>query len=91
LPYSDFVRAKLPKEVRTMTPYKAARIAAGIPSQRQAALKLEMDLAQLRRYEEGENEPGTKILRRMVGAYRLTAGQIVGTEPLPERQSSASA
>ncbi|MNT98060.1 Helix-turn-helix domain protein [compost metagenome] len=67
-----------------MTPYKAARIAAGIPSQRQAAIRLGMDLSQYRKYEEGQHKPGEEMIRRMVHAFGLTAGQILGLEPLPE-------
>ena len=67
------------------TTYKVARIAAGIPSQRQAAAKLGVDLAQYRKWEEGDNKPGPEKIKAMAKAFGLTAGQILGLEPLPAR------
>lgn len=67
-----------------MNPYAAARIAAGIHSKSDAARRLGMLPSQFRKYENGTTSPGPRILERMVEVYGLTAGQILGLEPLPE-------
>jgi transcriptional regulator with XRE-family HTH domain len=68
-----------------MNPYTAARLAAGIESKSEAARRLGMPVTQLRKYENGTNKPGPDVIRKMVEVYRLTAGQVLGLEPLPAR------
>lgn len=72
-----------------MNPYAAARLAAGIDSKSEAARRLGMNVSQLRKYENGTNTPGRDTILKMVEVYRLTAGQVLGIEPLPEAERSA--
>jgi transcriptional regulator with XRE-family HTH domain len=68
--------------------YRAARIAAGYKTQLDAAKALGVQPANLCRWERGGVSPKDDALRRMVEVYGLTAGQILGLEPLPVNEEA---
>jgi transcriptional regulator with XRE-family HTH domain len=68
--------------------YRAARIAAGFATQLAAAAALGVDPASLCRWERGGVSPSDDAIRKMVEVYGLTAGQILGLEPLPVNEEA---
>lgn len=75
----------------TPNPYKAAREAAGIPSQNKAAPKLGIQQSRLSEYETGKAQPGRQMVIKMAEVYGFTVGQVLGLEPLPESPIQATA
>jgi DNA-binding XRE family transcriptional regulator len=70
-----------------VNPYRAAREAAEIPSQNQAAPLIGIRQSLLSEYETGKKHPGSRTAIKMAKAYGLTVGQVLGLEPLSAPKS----
>lgn len=73
-----------------MNPIKAARIKAGYKSAHKASQALGFEQGHYSRLEAGKIKPGHTTLLKLATAYGVTAGQLVGLEPIETPDTPAA-